>query len=151
MFGSHIRRSTLLRAPLALLAIVFILAQIAAKASSQDQPGTPSEETVANLAAGRVIVVVVKDAILIATVENPIEAETRPPTPVVLSSERAGILLGAENWTSPSSKQVLAQLDQELPHLRSRLLPSSPHLQAEQGGGEATDVGSNWPRLARTT
>lgn len=140
MFGSHIRRSTVVRASLALLAIVFILAQIAARASSQDQPGTPSEETVANLAAGRVIIAVVKDAILIATVENPIEAETRPPTPVVLSSERAGILLGADNWTSPSSKQVLAQLDEELPHLRSRLLPSSPHLQAEQGGGEATDV-----------
>ena len=140
MFGSHIRRSTVLRAPLALLAIVFILAQIAAKALPQDQPGTPSEETVANLAAGRVIIAVVKDAILIATVENPIEADTRPPTPVAVSSERAGILLGAENWTSPSSKQELAQLDEELPHLRSHLLPSSPHLQAEQGGGEATDV-----------
>jgi hypothetical protein len=140
VFGSHIRRSTVLRASLALLAIIFILAQIAGRASSQDQPGTPSEETVANLAAGRVIIAVVKDAILIATVENRIEAETRPPTPVVLSSARAGILLGAENWTSPSSKQVLAQLDEELPHLRSRLLPSSPHLQGEQGGDEATDV-----------
>jgi hypothetical protein len=140
VFGSHIRRSTVLRASLALLAIIFTLARIAARASSQDQPGTPSEETVANLAAGRVIIAVVKDAILIATIENPIEAETRPPTPVAVSSERAGILLGAENWTSPSSKQVLAQLDQELPRLRSRLLPSSPHLQPEQGGGEATDV-----------
>ncbi len=106
----------------------------------QDEPGTPTEETVANLAAGRVIIAVVKDAILIATIENPIEAETRPPTPVVLSSERAGIILGADNWSSPSSKQEIAQLDTELPHLRSHLLPSAPHLQAEQGGGEATDV-----------
>lgn len=138
MLGSHIRRSTVLRVSLALVAI--ILAQVASRASLQDQPGTPSEETVANLAAGRVIIAVVKDAILIATVENPIEAETRPPTPVVLSSERAGILLGAENWTSPSSKQELAQLDEELPHLRSHLVPSAPHLQAEQGGGEATDI-----------
>ena len=83
MFGSHIRRRTVVRASLTLLAIIFILAEMAARASSQDQPGTPSEETVANLAAGRVIIAVVKDAILIATVENPIEAETRPPTPVV--------------------------------------------------------------------
>jgi hypothetical protein len=87
-----------------------------------------------------VIIAVVKDAILVATVENPIEAETRPPTPVVLSSERAGILLGAANWTSPSSKQEIAKLDEELPQLRSHLVPSAPHLQAEQGGGEATDV-----------
>jgi hypothetical protein len=139
VFGSHIRRSTALRASLALL-LAGILAQNPSRASLQDQPGTPTEETVANLAAGRVIIAVVKDAILIATVENPIEAETRPPTPVALSSERAGILLGADNWSSPSSKQEIAQLDQELPHLRSHLLPSGPHLQAEQGGGEATDV-----------
>lgn len=139
MLGLHIRRSTLSRALLAPLLIV-ILAQISARASLQDQPGTPSEETVANLAAGRVIIAVVKDAILIATIENPIEAETRPPTPVVVSSERAGILLGADDWSSPSSKQELAHLDVELPRLRSHLAPSSPHLQAEQGGGEATDV-----------
>ncbi len=40
-----------------------------------DQPG---EEVIANLAAGRVVVAVVKDAILIATVENPFEAQTHP-------------------------------------------------------------------------
>jgi hypothetical protein len=95
---------------------------------------------VANLAAGRVIIAVVKDAILIATVENPIEVDTRPPTPILVSSERVGILLGADNWSSPSSKQEIARLDEELPHLRSHLLPAGPHLQAEQGGGEATDV-----------
>jgi hypothetical protein len=139
VFGWHIRRSAALRASLALL-LAGILAQIPFRASGQDQPGTPSEETVANLAAGRVIIAVVKDAILIATVENPIEAETRPPTPVVVSSQRAGILLGADNWLSPSSKQEIAELDAELPHLRSHLLPSAPHLQAEQGGGEATDI-----------
>ena len=139
MSGWHIRKSTAVRATLALL-LAGILAQITSRASRQDQPGTPSEEMVANLAAGRVIIAVVKDAILIATVENPIEADTRPPTPVLVSSERVGILLGADNWSSPSSKQEIAQLDEELPHLRSHLLPSDPHLQAEQGGGEATDV-----------
>ncbi|HXU20789.1 MAG TPA: hypothetical protein VN788_09430 [Verrucomicrobiae bacterium] len=139
MFGWHIRRSAALRASFAALLAV-ILAQTASRGSLQDEPGTLTEEMVANLAAGRVIIAVVKDAILIATIENPIEAETRPPTPVVLSSERAGIILGADQWSSPSSKQEIAQLDTELPHLRSHLLPSDPHLQAEQGGGEATDV-----------
>ena len=139
MFGWYIRRSTALRVSLALL-LAGSLAQIPFRALGQDQPGPPTEETVANLAAGRVIIAVVKDAILIATVENPIEVETRPPTPVALSSERVGILLGADNWFSPSSKQEIAQLDTELPHLRSQLVPFAPHLQAEQGGGEATDV-----------
>ncbi len=139
MFGWHIRRRTALRALPALL-LAGSLVQIPFRALGQDQPGTPTEETVANLAAGRVIIAVVKDAILIATVENPIEVETRPPTPVALSSERVGILLGADNWFSPSSKQEIAQLDTELPHLRSQLVPFAPHLQADQGGGEATDV-----------
>lgn len=139
MFGWYIRRTTVLRASLALL-VAGSLVQIPFRALGQDQPGTPTEEMVANLAAGRVIIAVVKDAILIATVENPIEVETRPPTPVALSSERAGILLGADNWFSPSSKEEIAQLDTELPHLRSNLVSSAPHLQAEQGGGEATDV-----------
>ena len=139
MFGWHIRRGTAVRASFAAL-VAILLAQTPSRGSLQDEPGTPTEEMVANLAAGRVIIAVVKDAILIATVENPIEAETRPPTPVILSSERAGILLGAESWSSPSSKQEIAQLDTELPHLRSHLLPSDPHLQADQGGGEATDV-----------
>ena len=122
-----------------LLAITF--ARIPSRASlQQDRPDAPTEETVANLAAGRVIIAVVKDAILIVTVENPIEAETRPPEPVAISSRRVGIILGADRWSSPSAKQEIARLDQELPHLRSNLMPAGPHLQAEQGGGEATDI-----------
>jgi len=109
--------------------------------AAQDN-STPTEETVANLAAGRVVVAVVKNAILVATVENPIEAETRPPTPVELASARLGILLGPVFWWSPTSKVALASLDQELPRLHSHLIAAVPHLQAEQGGDEATDMES---------
>jgi hypothetical protein len=131
----------ILRISLALLLAV-TLARIPSRAALQDRPGTPTEEEeiVANLAAGRVIIAVVKDAILIATVENPVEAETRPPEPIIISSRRVGIILGADRWWSPSAKQEIAHLDQELPHLRSNLLPAGPHLQAEQGGSEATDI-----------
>ncbi|HXY79290.1 MAG TPA: hypothetical protein VEI08_01505 [Candidatus Bathyarchaeia archaeon] len=103
---------------------------------------TPTEETVANLAAGRVVIAVVKNAILVATLENPIEAETRPPTPVPLSTARLGVLLGPVLWWSPSSKIELARLDQELPQLHSHLIANVPHLQADQGGAEATDMES---------
>jgi hypothetical protein len=103
---------------------------------------SPVEETIANLAAGRVVIAVVKNAILVATVEDPIEAQTRPPTPVPLATDRLGILLGPVYWWSPSSKVALASLDQELPALRSRVLANLPHLQAEQGEQEATDMES---------
>src|SRR5208282_4146531 len=101
---------------------------------------TPTEETVANLAAGRVVIAVVKNAIFVATVENPIEVETHPPIPVPLSTERLGVILGPVQWWSPSSKVELARLDQELPHLRSHLIAANPHLQAAEGGTEATDI-----------
>jgi len=108
--------------------------------SAQQMSETPREEIVANLAAGRVIVAVVKDAILVATVENPIEAQTRPPIPVQLSSERLAVTLGAMDWFSPSSHEELASIATELPHLRSHLTPAGPHLQQGEGGSEASDI-----------
>lgn len=126
--------------PIFLLIPVFcagLIPRLAAQGNS-----TPTDEMVANLAAGRVVVAVVKNAILVATVENPIEVETRPPTPVELASARLGILLGPVFWWSPTSKVALASLDQELPRLHSHLITAVPHLQAEQGGEEATDMES---------
>jgi hypothetical protein len=108
----------------------------------QDNSTTPTDETVANLAAGHVVIAVVKNAILVGTVENPIEADTLPPTPIPLATARLGVLLGPVFWWSPTSKLQLASLDQELPRLHSRLIANVPHLQAEQGGQEASDVES---------
>jgi hypothetical protein len=117
-----------------------VLGLAAPRTPAQQATEAPTQEIVANLAAGRVVIAVVKDAILIGTVENPIEAETRPPTPVALSSVRAGVILGSVDWFSPTSQQDLARLGSELPHLRTRLLADAPHLAGTQGGGEATDI-----------
>jgi hypothetical protein len=108
-------------------------------ATRAQQPDTPTEEVVANLAAGRVVIAVVKDAILIGTVENPIEAGSHPPIPVPISTDRIGIVLGAVDWLSPSSHRELARLDQELPHLRSHLIAPTPHV-GIRGGEQATDI-----------
>lgn len=108
--------------------------------SAQQQTEAPREEIVANLAAGRVIIAVVRDEILVSTIENRIEAETRPPTPVQLSSERLAVPLGAVDWFSPSSNQTLARIGMELPHLKSHLVASGPHLQQAEAGGEASDI-----------
>jgi hypothetical protein len=140
-----------LRAFLAPLHPVFVgilLASVAAvlcfsrtpRALAQHPSDQPGEEIIANLAAGRVVVAVVKDAILIGTVENPFEAQTHPPIPVVLSEQRAGVILGAVDWFSPSSKTQIARLDRELPRLRGRVNPQGPKLTQGAEGAEATDI-----------
>ncbi|MGH9747066.1 MAG: hypothetical protein ACRD59_13270 [Candidatus Acidiferrales bacterium] len=95
---------------------------------------------VANLAAGRVLIAVVKDAILVGTVENPFEPQTHPPLPVALIGDRAGVLLGAIDWFSPSSQKEIARLDRELPRLRGRVNPEGPKLKTAEEGNEATDI-----------
>ena len=109
-------------------------------AGAQEPPETPGDEIIANLAAGRVIVAVVKDAIILGTVEDPIEAGTHPPIPVPLASRRIGVMLGAVDWFSVTSQQELARLDRELPRLHSRSIPQDPRLQQPQEGTEATDI-----------
>lgn len=127
--------------PLGALLTIAPLLSPALSQQSEQQSDTPTDETIANLAAGRVVIAVVKDAILVGTIENPIEAGSRPPVPVPIATDRLGVLLGAVEWLSPSSHQQLARLDQELPHLRSHLIaPATPHLGAVQGGAEATDI-----------
>jgi hypothetical protein len=131
---------TLPPALLALLALGFLI--LASIASSQQNVEVPREEIVANLAAGRVVIAVVKNAILVGTVENQIEPQSRVPSPVQLSSERLAVPLGAVEWFSPSSQETLARLDTELPHLHSHSAPSGPHLGHVEAGGEASDIES---------
>jgi hypothetical protein len=108
--------------------------------AAQQVQDVPTEEVVVNFAAGRVVIAVVKDAILIGTIENPIEPQTHPPIPVQMNRTRAGILLGAVDWFSPSSQLQLARLDTELPHLHGHFTASNPHLNQAQATPEATDL-----------
>jgi len=131
------------RAPFAaiLAAAVIPAVWISAPRTVAQEPSTKAgQELVANLAAGRVVIAVVKDAILIGTVENPIEAETRTPAPVEMETSRVGIILGAIDWFSPSSQQQVARLDKELPHLKAYQVAVTPHLGPSQGGDEASDI-----------
>ncbi len=132
--------SAMARSLSAALGIILLIA--VPPAAAQEQPAAPTEETVASLAAGRVVIAVVKGAILVATVENPIEADTHPPTPVAIGSVRLGVILGAVRWSSPSSRQEIARLDEDLPHLHSRAITQAPHLTTEPVGTEATDLES---------
>ncbi len=92
-----------------------------------------AQEVVANLAAGRVMICVASNGIAVATVENRIEAESRPPIVVPLSGHRIGILLGAVEWVHPDAPGRAVRLDRELPRLLSAMA-GPKRLQAEQAG-----------------
>jgi hypothetical protein len=111
-----------------------------AHTAGQQESQKAGQELVANLAAGRVVIAVVKDAILIGSIENPIEAETRPPVPVEMETSRIGIILGALDWFSPSSQQEVARLNRELPHIKAYRVSVAPHLAQSEGGDEASDI-----------
>lgn len=142
-YNARTRRSSFLNAA-AFLAFLIALAVLAPPLAAQETSETPGEEVVVNLATGRVIIAVVKDAILIGTVENPIEPQTHPPIPVQLSGRSAGIMLGAVDWFSPSSQLELARLDRELPRLRTHFVNAAPGPHLNQAGPnvEASDIES---------
>src|SRR5580692_8801639 len=125
-------------AALLILAVAFTLSP--RPTAAQQVQDVPTEEVVVNFAAGRVVIAVVKDAILIGTIENQIEPQTHPPIPVQMNRTRAGILLGAVDWFSPSSQLQLARLDTELPRLHGHSNAPNPHLNQAQASPEATDL-----------
>lgn len=110
---------------------------------AQNSDQQSAEEIVANLYAGRVVIGIAKDGIVVATAENPIEPETSPPMVVPLSDERVAILLGAADWWLPSEHRELARIDSELPELPPPAgLRKSPTLGGTDGGvgAEASDI-----------
>lgn len=115
-------------------------------AAQESPPGDESaQEIVANLCTGRVVIGVANDGIVVATLENPIEPQTRPPMVVSISDERVAVLLGAADWWLPEENRELARLDAELPTLPPPQGAGAdhPHLQSgyEEGAGtEATGI-----------
>jgi hypothetical protein len=129
-------------AAILLLAGIVCFAFSPGLAAAQQVQDVPTEEVVVNFAAGRVVIAVVKDAILIGTIENKIESQTHPPIPMAMNRTRAGILLGAVDWFSPSSQLQLARLDSELPHLHGHFAVPGPHINQVQPTAEASDIES---------
>lgn len=133
--------------PLMGLLILALAAFFPFRASAQElPPGDESaQEIVANLCTGRVVIGVAKDGIVVATLENPIEPQTRPPMIVSISDQRVAILLGAADWWLPDKDRELARLDAELPTLppAQGAGANRPRLQSgyeEGAGSEATGI-----------
>jgi hypothetical protein len=90
------------------------------------------QEVVANLSAGRVVIYVAKDGMVIAANESRVEADSRPPLVVQLSPKRIAILLGAAEWVQPGTGRPPLRLDIELPRAIGKRMPPDPRLQQEQ-------------------
>lgn len=142
------RRNLLIIPGSSIFIILFVLvASLPLCAAAQQSPlsDQSAQEIVANLCAGRVVIGVAKDGIVVATLENPIEPQTRPPMIVSISDQRAAVLLGAADWWLPDQNRELARLDQELPTLPPPhgMDANRPHLQSgyeEGAGSEATGI-----------
>lgn len=91
-----------------------------AAANPQTNQGE-DEEVVANLAAGRAVVLVGKDGIAVGTLESRAEVDTRPPLIVPLGSYRVVVLLGAAEWITPGSTRPPLRMDIELRRAASQL------------------------------
>jgi hypothetical protein len=79
------------------------------------------QEIVANLAAGRVVICVAHDAIILSAIEQKTEPGSHPPLMIPLSERRIAILLGATEWVAPASAQPPVRLDRELPRLLAQV------------------------------
>lgn len=127
-----------------LFCALLLFAALPLRTLAQDDSEQPrGQEIVANLCSGRVVIGVAKDGIVVATLENPIEPETRPPMIVQVSEGRVAILLGAADWWLPDENRELASIYAELPNLPSTQGRQSPRLQqsaSEGAGSEATGI-----------
>ena len=124
---------------------LFLAAAVPLPLPGQAQQPTAEGEWVANLAAGRLLIAVVKGGMVIASVENPVEPGTRPPQIIPLAGNRVGVLLGAVDWSYLSPKTQIARLGTELPRLRMRRSGGEGRPRLQPGGpvvgSEAEQVG----------
>src|SRR5882762_21757 len=98
---------------------------------AQDQH---EDEIIANLAGGRAIVHVAKDAIVFAAIDHPIERNSIPPRVMDLDATHIGILFGASEWRIPADPKPI-RLDRNF----QRVTRADPRYQPAPGAGE-TDL-----------
>ena len=75
------------------------------------------DEIVANLAGGRVLIHVTRDAIIFSAIEHPLEAKSVPPRVATLGSSHIGIFFGASEWQIPAQPRPI-RLDREVGDVR---------------------------------
>ena len=96
------------------------------------------EEIVANLAAGRVVIDVARDGIVIGAIEQHIEADSRPPLVFPINNRRIAILLGAAEWALPGTGLSPVRLDRVIP----RISREAVRAESRDNPDQASDIES---------
>ena len=71
------------------------------------------DEIVANLAGGRVIIQVTRDAIVFSAIEHPLESKAVPPRFANVDRSHLGIFFGASEWQIPAQPKPI-RLDRDI-------------------------------------
>lgn len=90
-----------------------LLSSLAGPALAQE------DEIVANLAGGRVIIHVARDAIIFGAIDQPLEAKSVPPRVAEMDQNHIGIFFGASEWQIPASPKPI-RLDRDIPHVYAK-------------------------------
>lgn len=96
--------------------VLYLASPLFIAAQSRDR----SDEIVANLSGGRVIVHVARDEkIIFAAIDQPVEANSIPPRVLSVDANHVGVLLGASEWRLPADPKPV-RLDKDFPHISGR-------------------------------
>jgi hypothetical protein len=129
------------------LFLAFAFCQLIALPAAAPAQETAGGEIVANLATGRTIFCVTKDAIIVAATSGGGEVGSRPPAVLPVSSGRIGILLGAIDWTAPDTGKA-TRFDAELPAVAANAL-RRPSQKPSEEPSEIEDIGVGVLELIR--
>jgi hypothetical protein len=99
------------------------------------------DEIVANLAGGRVIIHVTRDAILFGAIDHPLEAKSVPPRVATIGSSHIGIFFGASEWQVPAQPRPI-RLDRDIPDVRTEA--KSYYRPAGSGEADLEIIGVNF-------
>ena len=116
------------------IAVVLLLGSLAGPIRCLSQ----EDEIVANLAGGRIIILVARDTILFGAIDHPIEATGVPPRVTSLGPEHVGILFGASEWQVPAQPRPI-RLDREVPEIR--LPPKNVYRPPDSGEPDLEAIG----------
>ncbi len=104
-------------------------------------------EIFANLAAGRAVISVARDGIVVGAVENRGEAGARSPLVIPMSFHRVAILLGATDWYWPNADRNPVLLEREFQKIYNET--RTERLSESDEASDIEQLGTRWLEILR--
>jgi hypothetical protein len=116
MTRASLARSMRMASIVSVLAVFSCALCALAVRTARAQSDEHSQEIVASLAGGRVIVHVARDLMIFAAIDQPVEANSVPPRVLSIDGGHIGVLFGASEWRHTADPKPV-RLDKDFPHL----------------------------------